>query len=148
MNTSVQQGKCIVDHNCSSFLFSVSWRADGRCGARYPINGIPAVCKAAEKYERKICCSGSGWCGTTRNHCTYDYRETKNGKKKILLAYSPPSITPLYATTIPISPTKWASKDVACGALCVIGTEGYNSGVIKNGTDIKSVMFIYTPFLN
>ena len=44
-------------------------------------------------------------------------------------------------------------KRFAIGRLCLVGLvwsfkTHSNSGVIKNGTDIKSVMFMYTPFLN
>ncbi|XP_070544867.1 uncharacterized protein [Ptychodera flava] len=44
------------------------WRNDLRCGADYPLSdGSPAECDPSGIYP---CCSPSGWCGNTDDHCT------------------------------------------------------------------------------
>ena len=45
----------------------LGWRDDARCGPQYPlVNGEPAGCYPHGRYP---CCSTSGWCGNTNNHC-------------------------------------------------------------------------------
>ncbi|XP_035672656.1 uncharacterized protein LOC118413401 [Branchiostoma floridae] len=55
-----------------------AWRDDGRCGyGTLAENGRPAECYPHGVYP---CCSDSGWCGYTLNHCycsgCVDYRNT------------------------------------------------------------------------
>ena len=37
-----------------------TWRSDGRCGRRFPVNGRPGECNPASGYP---CCSKWGYCG-------------------------------------------------------------------------------------
>ena len=47
------------------------YRADGRCGALFPVEGtdIPAECDPNSEYW---CCSENGYCGGTQEHCYCD----------------------------------------------------------------------------
>jgi len=46
------------------------WRADGRCGARFPLSdGTPAQCNP-DHPDGHTCCSPYGWCGSSPAHCT------------------------------------------------------------------------------
>ena len=59
------------------------WRGDYRCGYRLPLQDghTPAQCNPKSEDP---CCSESGWCGKTKDHCNcktcIDYRTTKMGK--------------------------------------------------------------------
>ena len=47
------------------------WRADGRCGPFYPAPAAePGECNPLD--EAHFCCSASGWCGNTAEHCECD----------------------------------------------------------------------------
>ena len=47
------------------------WRDDGRCGPFYPAPAAePGECNPLD--EEHFCCSASGWCGSTPEHCECD----------------------------------------------------------------------------
>ena len=59
------------------------YRADGRCGAQFPVEGtdIPAECDPNSEYW---CCSENGWCGGEQEHC---YCETCVNYRPIKVAF-------------------------------------------------------------
>ena len=61
---------------------SIRWRDDARCGPDFPLeDGSPAECNPNSSCC--YCCSASGWCGDTPQHCSCDrcinYREEYSG---------------------------------------------------------------------
>ena len=57
------------------------WREDGRCGPMFLLeDGSPAAC---DPNSPNFCCSNSGWCGNTEQHCSCDtcvnYRQHSAG---------------------------------------------------------------------
>ncbi|XP_035687284.1 scavenger receptor class F member 1-like isoform X2 [Branchiostoma floridae] len=59
---------CTCD-GCKDFR-PVKWRADHRCGTRFPAPGAnPGQCNPKSDWP---CCSSGGWCGSTPTHCTCD----------------------------------------------------------------------------
>merc|ERR1739838_862563 len=61
------------------FDIAVSWRNDGRCGPKYPINGKPGECNPNSKSS---CCSQYGFCGQTSKHCSCSKCTDYSKKKK------------------------------------------------------------------
>ena len=65
------------------FTSKAVWRGDYRCGYIFPLQDghTPAQCNPKSEDP---CCSESGWCGKTKDHCNcktcIDYRTVKMGK--------------------------------------------------------------------
>jgi len=70
---------------CGEPKIIVTWRADGRCGKNFPMNGSPSKCNPD---GIKPCCSNQGWCGYGDEFCNcigchdYVFAHNKCGSKK------------------------------------------------------------------
>ena len=63
------------------WLSSGGWREDGRCGPDYPLEDwTPSACN---NQTEDSCCSASGWCGATAEHCTCESCVNYGGNKNL-----------------------------------------------------------------
>ena len=70
----------VLRYDITNLLLVKTWRSDFRCGRKHRVNGEFGECKADGGLP---CCSKTGWCGKSKDHCTciycIDFRSIKPG---------------------------------------------------------------------